>query len=877
MINSNDSTSTAGGNSNNNTAPTLDALKEVQLLSPLRSGQQDINCDNINLIAPTDLTSTASILSFSNDLWDGYDILCKRTELGIEQCKDLLEFFKRRATIEDKYSKSVTEYFSRFKLKDENDSFQKGIQLITKVCEAESNVHKTFSSNLLNNLCHPFSALVKEMEQRRKKLIQEGQKVRNDLKDSIELLKKHHLRYEKQCKEMESVKVELINMIEKEPDANSKVQALERKVAKCESNAIIAEEEYKSQIKDTNEFISTSYLIRMTDNLNEFEQFESMRLQFIKSNIKNFIGLKGEVEGETISNTSIDVIDPELDIQSFIKNHLSNRKVIPPFQFEPYVEGKIISLNSSNNNVFNNSGFVHSNNSSSFNSTSTAGSTKDTLFNGSSNNSFLKQDSFKENSNNGGSFNSNINNNSNTSVSPPQTSTKSIKENIFGFFNKATNNLKSSSASIINSTFNDNNSNSNSNNNQSSTNNNNSNNNSLNKSLNNICLSVFGVELEEIMDHQKKTFPNLEIPWILIEFVKTLSKLNAFKTNGIFTISPSHQMVQQEKQRINEGGSLDSITDVHLLATLLKHWLRDLPNPLISYAIYDEIIESPEKAWSILETGIPLLHRKVLIYILEFLVTFIQPEFTYISKIDMHELATLIAPVLIRPSESKDPEKALVNSHKEIQLLESLLGDCNEKKKSNNQFLKKRQTVALSLETDDNSDDEYDENDKYDQDSLSSDNNNNDDDDYNDSVDDDDDSDDDNGNHNNKNNSNYNQSKSTNRDKIIQNYKQRNQHLVSKQSKFANHSDNDNSSSSGSSSNDNTPHHQYQFQITPNNFTPILSPNDFDPSSPASSSQIPPRSSSTLSFGNSDTFSVTQSDSDPVLVECEHISDGFDY
>jgi len=866
-------------NTNNN-------MKEIQLLSPMKGGEKD-NCDeNIDLTLP--FTSLPLVLSFSNDLWDGFDILCKRTEIGIEQCKDLLEFFKRRAVVEEKYSKTVIEYFSRFKLKDENDSFQRGIQLITKVCEAESNVHKTFSSNLLNNLCHPFSALVKEMEQTRKKLIQEGQKIRNDVKEIVELLKKHHARYEKQCKEMESVKVELITLIEKEPDANSKIQALERKVAKCESNSIIAEEEYKFQIKETNEFISGPYLTRMTENLNEFEQFESMRLQFIKSNIKNFIGLKGEVEGDTILNTSIDVVDPELDIQSFIKNNLSNRKVIPPFQFEPYVEGKIISLNSAG--VSAGVGILNNNNNSSSSNTSNNNS-KDSGNNNNSNNnnnnnnplntsgnsnilrdSFVKESSLSSNTNttnttnynnNISILNSNINNNSNVSTSPPQTSTKSIKDNIFGFFNKATNNLKSSSASIINSINNDSNNN---NNNNYNTNNNISNNN-LNKSMT-IILSVFGVELEEIMDHQKKTFPNLDIPWVLMEFVKNLSKLNAFKTNGIFTISPSHQIIQQEKQRINEGGSLETITDVHLLATLFKHWLRDLPNPLISYAIYDEIIESPEKSWTILETGIPLLHRKVLIYILEFLVQFIEPEFTSTSKISMNQLATMIAPVLIRPSDdSKDPEEALLNSQKEIQLLESLLYDCNEKKKSNNKFLKKSQTIPLSLETDDNSDDEYDENDKYDQDSSSS---NYDDNDDNSSS----------SNNNSNNNSpinthNYNNN-NINSNRIVRDkIKNNTHHLISKQS---NNNNNNNNDDSGSSS-DGTPisHHQFHFHTTPNNFTPILSPNDFDPNSPASSSQIPPRSSSTLSFGNSDTFSVTQSDSDPVLVECEHISDGFDY
>ncbi|EFA75512.1 RhoGAP domain-containing protein [Heterostelium album PN500] len=537
-------------------------------------------------------------LSFAQDMWEGFDLLCKRTEYGIEQCKELLDFFKKRAALEERYAKSVVDHFSKFKLKDETDSFQRGFLCISVLSESESNIHKSFAQNLINNLCHPFTALVKEMEQKRKNLVNEGLKLRNDYKDSLEAVRKAHQKYEKFCKETESAKIELISMLEKETEVDGpsiKVQTLEKKVAKCEATAIVAEEEYKNQIKETNEFIYGYYQTKMMDSLNEFEQFESMRMQFIKSNIKNYMGLMLETPSalEVELNNGCkqtDWIDPELDIQTFIKNHTTPRKLIPPFQFEPYVEGKLISLNSSSSGI------------------------------------------------------------QQQASSPPTAKVSSFKDNILGFFNKT---------NILTLKRDEN---------------------PLHSSQSIPLHPIFGTDLEELMDQQKKDFPQIDIPLILINFIQTLLKLNALETEGIFRMSPPHTQLQQEKQKLDEGGGLDHIQDVHLVASLLKHWLRDLPNPIISSAIYDEIIETPLNAWNIIETGIPLLHQRVLRYLIDFFVELNEPEFAAQTKMDCHSLAVVMAPVLIR-SNINDPQVALENSKREVKVVECMIVDSLNKKK----------------------------------------------------------------------------------------------------------------------------------------------------------------------------------------------------
>ncbi|GAM21471.1 hypothetical protein SAMD00019534_046460 [Acytostelium subglobosum LB1] len=600
--------------------------------NPLTGGNQTLKEEVVvEKVATTPVlpSQTADVrrMKFSTDMWDGFDVLCKRTEAGIDQCKELLDFFKKRAAMEDKYSKFVVEQFSKFKLKDETDSFQKGFSCLSVLSEAESNIHKSFSTNLSNNLIHPFNALVKEMETRRKNLVNEGQRLRNDFKDSLEAVRKASQKYEKLCKENEAAKIELITMLEKETDVEGpsvKVQAIEKKVAKCEANCITAEEEYKIQIKETNDFIQGYYQSKMTDNLNEFEQFELMRMQFIKSNIKNYMALMLELppalDGELTSRgKQTDIIDPEEDLQSYIKNHASVKKIPPPFQFEPFVEGKLISLSSS---------------------TSGTGSVP-------------------------------------MSTSPPAAKS-SGGFNLFGFFGK------SSSSSVPPP---------------------------KQQELQSLKSRIFGADLEELMDQQKADNPQLEVPLILVDFVQTLLKLNAFETENIFRMSPSHAQTLVEKQKLDEGGSLDHLTDVHMVASLLKQWLKDLPNPLISFGIYDEIITTPHNSTSIIENGIPLLNQRVLKYLIDFLAEFLEPEFAESSKMDVQSLAVVLTPTLIRTNIDLDPQEALENSKKEVVVVKCLIMDAlNKKKEKELMQAEKARSRSSSVNKDNNTNQSSSEN-----------------------------------------------------------------------------------------------------------------------------------------------------------------------
>ncbi|KAK5579584.1 hypothetical protein RB653_009268 [Dictyostelium firmibasis] len=791
-------------------------------------------------------------LSFENDMSDGYEALVRRSEIAIDQCKELLDFFKKRASEEEKYSKNITNMFSKFKVKDDHDTFQKGVSLLNKINDSEANIHRSFSQNITTNLYHPLNEAIKDMEKSRKRLVEEGKKLKNDYKESIENVKKSNQKYEKLCREMESVKLELIE--EGNDIKSGKVETLEKKLEKTKLASIKAEDEYKEQIKETNEFIGGSYPTKLSENLREFQQFELTRLEIMKSNIRNYIGfmkdiphaLQCEIDG---TKDFVDNIDPDIDLQNYIMNNSNPKKVLLPFIFEPYNDHKPFTdqHQTSSSSTLNYASPMSASGSITNTITSTSGTT--IISNGASQpievpipQLISEQQQQQTNVSQPTSINL-------SSTSPPVHAVRqqSLKDNIFGFFNKATTNLKSSTSSLLKDGS------------STTTTTNASTYNSVNQLSKSTGIglpiinanSIFGVELEVLVenDHSKKNGnAELEVPLILTQFVQTLLRLEAFKMDGIFVTLPHHFNIQQEKQKLDQTGSLENISDVFLIASLFKNWIGDLPNPLISYAIYQDIIEAPDNAWKIIESGIPVLHRRVLHYIIDFLVDFVN-----CSKMDTHSISIIFTPVLIRSPGNGD---TLLNSKKEVAVIENMIIDSLEKKRGS-YILKKNLPI---IPDEDNSDDDDDDSGHIDDENNSSTSGEND-------I---------------TNNSfiNKNTDNNSNSNTIINN---------TNDSNNLNSNDDDNQSNNsgcGVSSNGNNINssvggsvtHHFLYQTTPTtNVTPVLS-DFFDTNSSNGSSKantnshnLGVRNSSNISF---DTISTNQSDSEPVLVEYDN--DDFD-
>lgn len=82
--------------------------------------------------------------------------------------------------------------------------------------------------------------------------------------------------------------------------------------------------------------------------------------------------------------------------------------------------------------------------------------------------------------------------------------------------------------------------------------------------------------------------------------VAYLNEENALQTEGIFRRSANIQLVKELQQQLNEGvlPAFEPYGEhgCHIAAVLLKSFLRELEEPLLTFLLYDDVIDFQEIA-----------------------------------------------------------------------------------------------------------------------------------------------------------------------------------------------------------------------------------------------------------------------------------------
>uniref|UniRef100_A0A3P8P4J5 Rho GTPase activating protein 1 n=1 Tax=Astatotilapia calliptera TaxID=8154 RepID=A0A3P8P4J5_ASTCA len=97
---------------------------------------------------------------------------------------------------------------------------------------------------------------------------------------------------------------------------------------------------------------------------------------------------------------------------------------------------------------------------------------------------------------------------------------------------------------------------------------------------------VFGVPLTLLRQRDPDGDP---VPVVMRDTVGFLSE-QGLEIEGIFRRSANVTLVKEVQLRYNSGMSSDQMEDVHLAAVILKTFLRELPEPLLTYQLYNDIV-----------------------------------------------------------------------------------------------------------------------------------------------------------------------------------------------------------------------------------------------------------------------------------------------
>ncbi|KAM4691342.1 rho GTPase-activating protein 39 [Rhinophrynus dorsalis] len=186
--------------------------------------------------------------------------------------------------------------------------------------------------------------------------------------------------------------------------------------------------------------------------------------------------------------------------------------------------------------------------------------------------------------------------------------------------------------------------------------------------------SLFGSSLEEIMERQRDVYPDRRLPWVQTQLSQQVLALGGERTEGIFRVPGDIDEVNALKVQVEQWRIPDNLSDPTIPASLLKLWYRELEEPLIPQQFYKQCIsnyENPDAAVSVVQQ-LPELNRLVLCYLIHFLQIFSQPSKVGTTKMDVNNLAMVMAPNCLR-CQSDDPRIIFENTRKEMSFLRMLI------------------------------------------------------------------------------------------------------------------------------------------------------------------------------------------------------------
>ncbi|KAM9734611.1 LOW QUALITY PROTEIN: rho GTPase-activating protein 24 [Menidia menidia] len=192
---------------------------------------------------------------------------------------------------------------------------------------------------------------------------------------------------------------------------------------------------------------------------------------------------------------------------------------------------------------------------------------------------------------------------------------------------------------------------------------------------------IFGQKLEETVRYERR-FGNKLAPMLVEQCVDFIRQWG-LREEGLFRLPGQANLVKELQDAFDcgEKPSFDSNTDVHTVASLLKLYLRELPEPVIPFQKYEEFLACAKLLAKDDETGVKELQRlveslpPVNYNLLKYICRFLDEVQSYsgVNKMSVQNLATVFGPNILRPK-MEDPVTIMEGTVLVQQLMAVLIG-----------------------------------------------------------------------------------------------------------------------------------------------------------------------------------------------------------
>ncbi|XP_068598341.1 unconventional myosin-IXAa [Brachionichthys hirsutus] len=184
----------------------------------------------------------------------------------------------------------------------------------------------------------------------------------------------------------------------------------------------------------------------------------------------------------------------------------------------------------------------------------------------------------------------------------------------------------------------------------------------------------FGVEVSRLTSDER-TVP------LVVEKLINYIELHGLYTEGIYRKSGSTNKIKELKQGLDtDVGSMNlDEYNIHVIASVFKQWLRDLPNPLLTFELYEEFIramglqdkkEMTRGVYSIIDQ-LQRTHLSTLERLIFHLVSIALQEET--NRMSANALAIVFAPCILRCPDTTDPLQSVQDISKTTACVEVII------------------------------------------------------------------------------------------------------------------------------------------------------------------------------------------------------------
>lgn len=179
-------------------------------------------------------------------------------------------------------------------------------------------------------------------------------------------------------------------------------------------------------------------------------------------------------------------------------------------------------------------------------------------------------------------------------------------------------------------------------------------------------LSVFGVRPEAL--HYSIDAHGAAVPTVLLLLQSRLYQLHGLSAEGIFRIAAQMEDEDGVRSQLSSGVLAPNL-DVHSLASLIKSWIRELPEGLLDYLSPQQVAAATgEGAACALAAQLPTLSGELLDWVINLMADVVEHEAD--NKMNARNIALVFAPNM---TQVLDPLIGLQHAVRVMEFLRALV------------------------------------------------------------------------------------------------------------------------------------------------------------------------------------------------------------